>query len=96
MPACILLEHYDEPEPINVGTVTDLTIRDLAEWSPPWSVTPARSLDPSKPDGAPQKSCRRRAAARHRLGRDDRAGRGHRTDGHWYRRNRTGVRGADG
>ena len=29
--AVFLLEHYDEPEPINVGTGTDVTIKELAE-----------------------------------------------------------------
>ncbi len=51
-----LLEHYDEPEPINVGTGEDLTIRELAmlvkevvgfEGQLVW--------DSSKPDGTPRK-----------------------------------------
>jgi GDP-L-fucose synthase len=55
--ACLfLLEHYDQPEPINVGVGEDLTIRDLAE-------TVARIVgydgdlewDESKPDGTPRK-----------------------------------------
>ena len=30
--ACLLLlEHYDDPEPINVGVGEDVTIRELAE-----------------------------------------------------------------
>jgi GDP-L-fucose synthase len=55
--ACLfLLEHYDEPEPINVGTGEDLSILDLAnlvkeivgfEGSLVW--------DASKPDGTPRK-----------------------------------------
>lgn len=55
--ACLhLLEHYDDPAPINVGTGTDLSIRDLAEM--------VRSVvgfdgeivwDSSKPDGTPRK-----------------------------------------
>jgi GDP-L-fucose synthase len=55
--ACLyLLEHYDEPEPINVGTGEDLTIGELAllvkevvgfEGSLVW--------DASKPDGTPRK-----------------------------------------
>jgi GDP-L-fucose synthase len=55
--ACLyLLEHYDEPEPINVGTGQDLTIRELAmlvkevvgfEGQLVW--------DSSKPDGTPRK-----------------------------------------
>jgi len=55
--ACLfLLEHYDAPEPINVGVGEDITIRDLAE-------TVARIVgyegdlewDASKPDGTPRK-----------------------------------------
>jgi GDP-L-fucose synthase len=55
--ACLyLLDHYDEPEPINVGTGEDLTIRELAmlvkevvgfEGQLVW--------DASKPDGTPRK-----------------------------------------
>lgn len=51
-----LLEHYDDPRPINVGTGQDLPIRELAE-------TVARVVgfegeivwDTSKPDGTPRK-----------------------------------------
>lgn len=55
--ACLyLLDHYDEPEPINVGTGEDLSIRELAmlvkevvgfEGQLVW--------DASKPDGTPRK-----------------------------------------
>lgn len=55
--ACLLLlDSYDAPEPINVGTGVDLTIRELAE-------TIARVVDfrgrlvfdPGRPDGTPRK-----------------------------------------
>lgn len=55
--ACLhLLEHYDGPEQVNVGTGTDVTIREIAE-------TVAKVVgyegqtewDTSKPDGTPQK-----------------------------------------
>ncbi len=55
--ACLLLlERYDAPEPVNVGTGTDLTIRELAE-------TVADVVghdgdvewDATKPDGTPRK-----------------------------------------
>lgn len=55
--ACLyLLEHYDGPEHVNVGTGTDVTIREIAE-------TIARVVgytgdtvwDTTKPDGTPQK-----------------------------------------
>ena len=55
--ACLtLLEHYDDDAPINVGTGTDVTIRELAE-----IVADAVGYDgeirqdPSKPDGTPRK-----------------------------------------
>lgn len=55
--ACLfLMQHYDDPEIINIGTGKDITIRELAE-------TIARIVgfegrlrfDPSKPDGTPVK-----------------------------------------
>jgi len=55
--ACLhLLEHYDGPQQVNVGTGSDVTIREIAE-------TIARVVgyegetvwDTSKPDGTPQK-----------------------------------------
>jgi GDP-L-fucose synthase len=51
-----LLEHYDSPEPINVGVGADVTIRELAEtiagvvgWNGSFV------FDASKPDGTPRK-----------------------------------------
>ena len=51
-----LLEHYDSPEPINVGVGTDITIRELAEtiagvvgWHGEFR------FDSLKPDGTPRK-----------------------------------------
>lgn len=51
-----LLEHYDSPEPINVGVGTDITIRELAEtiadvvgWQGEFV------FDSAKPDGTPRK-----------------------------------------
>jgi GDP-L-fucose synthase len=55
--ACVhLLEHYDEPEPINVGVGEDLSIRALAELVA--GVVGYRGdlhFDTSKPDGTPRK-----------------------------------------
>ncbi|MEU2349077.1 GDP-L-fucose synthase [Modestobacter sp. NPDC049651] len=55
--ACLfLLEHYDEPEPINVGVGEDVPIRELAELVA--DVVGYRGelrFDPSKPDGTPRK-----------------------------------------
>jgi GDP-L-fucose synthase len=51
-----LLEHYDSPETINVGTGHDVTIRELAETVADvvgWHG--AMLQDPSKPDGTPRK-----------------------------------------
>ncbi|MGZ0146843.1 GDP-L-fucose synthase family protein [Kribbella sp. WER1] len=55
--ACLfLLEHYDEPEPINVGVGADVTIRELAELvARTVGYTGALSNDLSKPDGTPRK-----------------------------------------
>jgi GDP-L-fucose synthase len=55
--ACLyLMEHYDEPEPINVGTGEDLTIAELANLVKE-IVGYAGSVvwDNSKPDGTPRK-----------------------------------------
>jgi GDP-L-fucose synthase len=55
--ACLfLLEHYDDPAPINVGVGKDLSIRGLAETIA--AVVGYRGqldFDPSKPDGTPRK-----------------------------------------
>ena len=55
--ACLyLLEHYDGPQQVNVGTGTDVTIREIAQ-----TVASAVGFDgetiwdTSKPDGTPQK-----------------------------------------
>lgn len=55
--ACVfLMEHYDEPGHINVGTGEDVSIRQLAEMIRR-VVHPEAELvfDPSKPDGMPRK-----------------------------------------
>ncbi|MCA8987084.1 MAG: GDP-L-fucose synthase [Planctomycetaceae bacterium] len=51
-----LLEHYDEPEPVNLGCGQDVTIRQLAEILRE-QIHPECELefDRSKPDGTPQK-----------------------------------------
>ncbi|SFK20887.1 GDP-L-fucose synthase [Cellulomonas sp. KH9] len=54
--AVFLLEHYDDPAPINVGVGEDLTIRELAETVA--DVVGFRGSivwDTSKPDGTPRK-----------------------------------------
>ena len=51
-----LLKRYSEPEPINIGTGTDVSIRDLAEMIA--RVVDYRgelAFDATKPDGAPHK-----------------------------------------
>ena len=55
--ACLhLLEHYDGPEQVNVGTGTDVTIREIAETiAEVVGYTGATEWDTSKPDGTPQK-----------------------------------------
>ncbi len=55
--ACLhLLEHYDGPEQVNVGTGTDVTIREIAETIAGVVGFAGETLwDTSKPDGTPQK-----------------------------------------
>jgi GDP-L-fucose synthase len=55
--ACLhLLEHYDDPQTINVGTGEDVTIRELAELvSDVVGFTGELLWDTSKPDGTPRK-----------------------------------------
>lgn len=55
--AClVLLEQYDDPAPINVGTGEDLTIRELAELvAESVGFTGEIVQDTSKPDGTPRK-----------------------------------------
>ena len=55
--ACLhLLEHYDGPGQVNVGTGTDVTIREVAETiAEVVEYRGATDWDTSKPDGTPQK-----------------------------------------
>jgi GDP-L-fucose synthase len=55
--ACLfLLEHYDEPQPINVGVGTDLSIRELAEIvRDVVGYKGQLQFDTDKPDGTPRK-----------------------------------------
>jgi GDP-L-fucose synthase len=55
--ACVhLLEHYDDDAPINVGTGSDVSIRELAQLvAKTVGYTGEIAIDPSKPDGTPQK-----------------------------------------
>jgi GDP-L-fucose synthase len=55
--ACLhLLEHYDGPEQVNVGSGTDITIREIAETvGSVVGFTGETEWDTSKPDGTPQK-----------------------------------------
>jgi GDP-L-fucose synthase len=55
--ACLfLLENYDEPDPINIGTGSDVTITELAgAVAKTVGFTGTIEHDTSKPDGTPQK-----------------------------------------
>lgn len=55
--ACLhLLEHYDGPEQVNVGTGSDVTVKELAELvAATVGYTGNMEWDTSKPDGTPQK-----------------------------------------
>ncbi|MDL5352319.1 GDP-L-fucose synthase [Microbacterium sp. zg-YB36] len=51
-----LMEHYDGPEQVNVGTGTDVTIREIAEAiGTVVGFTGNTEWDTTKPDGTPQK-----------------------------------------
>ncbi|MBU6430530.1 MAG: NAD-dependent epimerase/dehydratase family protein, partial [Cyanobacteria bacterium REEB65] len=51
-----LLEHYNEPEIVNVGTGQDCSIKDLAAWiAEIVGYRGSLAFDPSKPDGTPRK-----------------------------------------
>lgn len=55
--ACLhILEHYDGPEQVNVGSGTDVTIREIAETvASVVGYTGDTEWDSTKPDGTPQK-----------------------------------------
>lgn len=55
--ACLhLLEHYDGPDQVNVGTGSDVTIKEIAETiAKVVGFTGTTEWDTSKPDGTPQK-----------------------------------------
>ncbi|MEV8024925.1 GDP-L-fucose synthase [Microbacterium sp. NPDC080220] len=51
-----LMEHYDGPDQVNVGTGTDFTIREIAETiADVTGFTGVTEWDTTKPDGTPQK-----------------------------------------
>jgi GDP-L-fucose synthase len=55
--ACLhLLEHYDGPDQVNVGTGSDITIKEIASMvADTVGFAGETNWDPSKPDGTPQK-----------------------------------------
>ena len=54
--AVFLMLHYEEPEIVNVGVGTDVSIRELAQLICKVTEFKGRLVfDPSKPDGMPQK-----------------------------------------
>jgi GDP-L-fucose synthase len=93
--ACLhLLEHYDGPEQVNVGTGADVSIREIAETIAQVVGYEGRTeWDTSKPDGTPQKllDVSKLAAAgwRARIGLEE----GLRDTVAWYRANAGHVRG---
>lgn len=93
--ACLhLLEHYDGPSQVNVGTGTDVTIKELASIvADAVNYQGAMEWDSSKPDGTPRKlldvSKLTQAGWSASIGLDE----GIRETVRWYRANTTSLRG---
>lgn len=96
--ACLhLLEHYDGPLQVNVGTGTDVTISELAaKVAAAVGFTGTTEWDTSKPDGTPQKllsvELLRSTGWAASIGLD----KGIADTVAWYRTHRTHVRGTNG
>jgi GDP-L-fucose synthase len=92
--ACLhLMEHYDGPEQVNVGTGSDVTIREIAETvARVVGFTGTTEWDTEKPDGTPQKlldvSKLERAGWKSKIGLED----GLRSTVQWYRDNAHSLR----
>lgn len=92
--ACLfLLEHYDGPEQVNVGTGTDVTIREIAQTIAEIVGYAGETMwDTSKPDGTPQKlldiSKLAEIGWRAKISLDE----GLRRTIEWYRENRESLR----
>jgi len=92
--ACVhLMQHYDSPEIINVGTGEDLTIRELAEKVKATVGFEGEIIqDTTKPDGTPRKlldvSRLHAQAWRHRIGLDE----GIRATYQWFLANQAVLR----
>jgi GDP-L-fucose synthase len=92
--ACLhLMEHYDGPEQVNVGTGSDITIREIAETiGQVVGFTGTTEWDTEKPDGTPQKlldvSKLAEAGWTAKVGLVE----GLRSTVHWYRENAQSLR----
>jgi GDP-L-fucose synthase len=92
--ACLhLMEHYDGPEQVNVGTGSDVTIREIAETiGRVVGYDGATEWDTGKPDGTPQKlldvSKLAQAGWTAKIGLED----GLRSTVQWYRDNAQNLR----
>lgn len=89
-----LLEHYDGPQQVNVGTGSDVTIREIAETiAHVVGFSGATEWDTDKPDGTPQKlldvSNLADAGWRAQISLEE----GIRTTVDWYRQHVTSLRG---
>ncbi|MFW7413866.1 GDP-L-fucose synthase family protein [Demequina sp. SO4-18] len=93
--ACLhLMERYDGPQQVNVGTGSDVTIREIAETIARVTGYEGRTeWDTTKPDGTPQKlldvSMLRATGWRPSISLED----GLASTVEWYRENRDGLRG---
>ena len=94
--ACLhLLDHYDGPEQVNVGTGTDVTIREIAERiAGVTGYTGETMWDTTKPDGTPQKLLDVRNLATTGWQSKIDLAEGIRRTVAWYRQNRDRLRGS--
>jgi GDP-L-fucose synthase len=65
---CLAADQYNEPDPVNIGSGQEISIRDLAQLICELCRFPGQiRFDPTKPDGQPRR-CLDTTRARERLG----------------------------
>ena len=89
----LALEHLEDPDPVNLGSATEISIRDLAERIALTGFEGSFTWDRSNPDGQPRRAVDG-AKARALMGWSPRVGldEGLETTVEWYRQNRSSPR----